>query len=59
MLKCQATLDDNKDGSFTVQVWSPDLSGVTETYTVKAIADNYAAQEAIERFIAEHGTLMG
>jgi hypothetical protein len=35
------------------------LAGITATYTVKAIADNYAAQEAIERFIAEHGALMG
>jgi hypothetical protein len=59
MLRCQAALQENSDGTYTVEVWSPDLSGVTETYTVKAIADNYAAQEAIERFIAEHGTLMG
>jgi|GEM_PF-4459380 len=59
MLKCQAALEDNGDGSFTVEVWSPDLAGITATYTVKAIADNYAAQEAIERFIAEHGALMG
>ena len=58
MLRCQAALQENNDGTYTVEVWSPDLAGITATYTVKAIADNYAAQEAIERFIAEHGALM-
>ena len=58
MLRCQAALQENNDGTYPVEVWSPDLAGITATYTVKAIADNYAAQEAIERFIAEHGALM-
>jgi hypothetical protein len=59
MLRCQAALQDNNDGTYTVEVWSPDLAGITATYTVEAKADNYAAQEAIERFISDHGPSMG
>jgi hypothetical protein len=59
MLKCNATIEEANDGAFTVKVWSPELPGITSTYTVKAIADHYAVQEAIERFIHERSKPTG